>query len=172
MKKSRQILVLFLLISACTPRQAYKKVNFTGMAQGTYYAVTYFDHLDRNFQPQIDSLLQAFDMSVSMWVPESVISRINRGEDTSVILDSIFINTYLLARTVAEESRGAFDYTVGPLVNAWGFGFEGRQKVDQALVDSLLPLVDYRNVDLAGNYVILHKKGIKFDFNAVAQGYS
>ncbi len=141
------------------------------MAQGTYYAVTYFDHLERDFQPQIDSLLEAFDMSVSMWQPSSVISRINRSEE-GVICDSIFINTYLLARGVAEESNGAFDYTIGPLVNAWGFGFEDRQKVDQALVDSLLPLVDYRYVRLDGNTIIKGKEGIEFDFNAVAQGYS
>lgn len=109
-------------------------------------------------------------MSVSMWEPQSVISKINRGED--VRCDSIFINTYLLARGVAEESNGAFDYTIGPLVNAWGFGFEDRQKVDHALIDSLLPLVDYRYVSLDGSTIIKEKEGIEFDFNAVAQGYS
>ncbi len=172
MKKITHILILILLISACAPRQLHKKISFSGMAQGTYYAVTYFDHLNRDFQPQIDSLLEAFDMSVSMWEPQSVISKINRGEERGVICDSIFINTYLLARGVAEESNGAFDYTIGPLVNAWGFGFEDRQKVDQALVDSLLPLVDYRYVSLDGSTIIKEKEGIKFDFNAVAQGYS
>ena len=171
MKKLLSILSMILLIAACAPRQIHKKISFSGMAQGTYYAVTYFDHLNRDFQVQIDSLLDAFDMSVSMWKPESVISRINRGEE-AVICDSIFINTYILARKVAEESNGAFDYTVGPLVNAWGFGFEDRQKVDQAMVDSLLPLVDYHLVSLEGNQIIMEKEGIKFDFNAIAQGYS
>jgi thiamine biosynthesis lipoprotein len=171
MKNLPPILILFLLISACTPRQIQKKISFSGMAQGTYYAITYFDHLNRNFQPEIDSLLDAFDMSVSIWEPASIISRINRGED-AVICDSAFINTYLLARKVAEETGGAFDYTVGPLVNAWGFGFEDRQKVDQALIDSLLPLVDYRLVKLEADWIIKEKPGISFDFNAVAQGYS
>jgi len=171
MKKLFPIITLILLLSSCTQRNMYKKINFSGMAQGTYYAITYFDHLDRNFQPQIDSLLDAFDMSVSMWEPESVISRINRGEE-DVICDRIFINTYLLARQVAEESGGAFDYTIGPLVNVWGFGFTDRQKVDQAMVDSLLPLVDYRNVNLEGDHIIMQISGINFDFNAVAQGYS
>lgn len=170
MKKLSILLIIVISLFACTSRQAYNKINFSGMAQGTYYAVTYYDHLNRNFQPQIDSLLDAFDMSVSIWVPESVISRINRGEE--VLCDSIFINTYKLARWVANESNGAFDYTIGPLVNAWGFGFEDRMKVDQAMVDSLLPLVDYRQVRLEGNQIIMEKQGIKFDFNAVAQGYS
>jgi len=170
MKKSLPLIIIILVITSCTPRQIYKKVNFSGMAQGTYYTVTYFDHLDRNFQPQIDSLLDDFDMSVSMWQPESVISKVNRGEDISC--DEIFINTYLLAREVAEASGGAFDYTVGPLVNAWGFGFEDRQQVDQAMVDSLLPLIDFRLVRLVDNKIVMDREGINFDFNAVAQGYS
>jgi thiamine biosynthesis lipoprotein len=171
MKKLLPILGLIMVISSCSPRQSQKKIGFSGMAQGTYYAVTYFDHLNRNFQPSIDSLLQAFDMSVSMWEPNSIISRINNGE-SNIRCDSAFIHTYLIARDVAEKSHGAFDYTIGPLVNVWGFGFEDRQKVDQAMVDSLLPLVDYRFVSLNGDQIILEKKGIKFDFNAVAQGYS
>jgi len=170
MKKLSLPIILLLLITACTPRQTYHKVNFSGMAQGTYYAITYFDTLNRNFQPQIDSLLMAFDMSVSAWEENSVMSRINRGED--IPCDPIFINTYMLAHRVAEESQGAFDYTVGPLVNVWGFGFEDRKKVNQAMVDSLLPLVDYHYVKLEGDRIIKEKEGIKFDFNAVAQGYS
>ncbi len=170
MKKLLPLIIIALLFSACSPRPTNHKIGFSGMAQGTYYAVTYFDTLNRNFQPEIDSLLDAFDMSVSMWVEGSVISRINRGEE--VACDSIFINTYLLARSVAEESMGEFDYTVGPLVNVWGFGFEDRRKVDQAMVDSLLPLIDYRYVNLDGDRIIKEKEGIKFDFNAVAQGYS
>src|SRR5210317_1533403 len=106
MKKSLPFIIIILIIASCTPRNLYKKINFSGMAQGTYYSITYFDHLDRNFQPQIDSLLDAFDMSVSMWQPESVISKINRGED--VRCDEVFINTYILARSVAEASGGAF----------------------------------------------------------------
>lgn len=162
---------MILLIAACTPRTTYHKISFAGMAQGTYYAVTYYDSLNRNFQPQIDSLLTAFDESVSMWVPNSIISRINNGEQ-DVECDPIFIETYKLAHEVAVESGGAFDYTVGPLVNAWGFGFEDRKKVDQAMVDSLLPLVDYRKVRLIGNRVEMDHEGVRFDFNAVAQGYS
>jgi thiamine biosynthesis lipoprotein len=170
--KKLSLFLLVLGLFACTPKNAYKKVSFSGMAQGTYYAVTYFDHLERDLQAEVDSLLRAFDMSVSMWEPSSIISRINRGEEKEVPLDSVFIKTYLLARQVAEESGGAFDYTVGPLVNAWGFGFEGRRELDSARIDSLLPLVNYELVRLEGDKVIKGKDGIMFDFNAVAQGYS
>lgn len=171
MKKILLFPLTLVMLASCLPRKSQEKITFSGMAQGTYYAVTYFDDKGRDFQPRIDSLLQAFDMSVSMWEPNSVISRINRGEE-DVSCDSVFINIYFLARAIAEESDGAFDYTVGPLVNAWGFGFEDRQKIDRALVDSLLTLVDYRYVTLAGDRIIMEKPGIRFDFNAIAQGYS
>jgi len=171
MRKTLPYLVILLLAVSCSPREKHQKVGFNGLAQGTYYAVTYYEPEGRNFQAGIDSLLRAFDMSVSVWEPSSVISRINRGED-QVICDEVFINTYLLARKVAEESGGAFDYTVGPLVNAWGFGAEGRREISQALIDSLLPYIGYEMVRLEGSQIIVEKDGIRFDFNAVAQGYS
>jgi thiamine biosynthesis lipoprotein len=171
MKKLAFLSIIVFLIVSCTPRTTFHKISFSGMAQGTYYAITYFDTLNRNFQPQVDSLLDAFDMSVSIWKPNSIISKVNRGEK-GVRCDENFIETYTLARKIAEESGGAFDYTVGPLVNAWGFGFEDRQKVDQALVDSLLPLIDFRSVRLVDSCVVMDKEGMQFDFNAVAQGYS
>jgi FAD:protein FMN transferase len=171
MRKTFPYFAIFLLAVSCSPREAFQKVGFNGLAQGTYYAVTYYDQEGRNFQAGIDSLLRAFDMSVSMWEPNSVISRINRGED-SVICDEVFINTYLLARKVAGESGGAFDFTIGPLVNAWGFGAEGRREISQVLIDSLLPFIGYEMVRLEGSQIIVEKDGIRFDFNAVAQGYS
>lgn len=171
MKKTIYFLILILAVSACQLPQKQKKVRFSGLAQGTYYAITYFDPHGRNLQQGIDSLLHAFDQSVSMWEPESVISKINRA-DSGVICDEVFIQTYRLARKVAEESNGAFDYTIGPLANAWGFGFKDRQHVDQEVVDSLLPLVDYRLVQLDGDRIRMEKEGMEFNFNAVAQGYS
>jgi FAD:protein FMN transferase len=147
------------------------KVMFSGQTQGTYYAVTYFDAGGRDFQPQIDSILKAFDLSVSMWVPESVISRINRG-DSLVQPDEWFIDIFRRSEEISIKTDGAFDFTIGPLVNAWGFGFKGKIKMDQAKVDSLRQLVDYRNVRLEDGKIIKEKQNIQFDFNAIAQGYA
>jgi FAD:protein FMN transferase len=148
-----------------------KKVMFQGQTQGTYYAITYFDKQERNFQPQVDSILKAFDLSVSMWVPESIISRINH-DDSLVQPDEWFIDIFKRSREISESTGGAFDVTVGPLVNAWGFGFKGKMKMDQAKVDSLRQLVDYRNVRLEDGKIIKDNKGIQLDFNAIAQGYA
>jgi thiamine biosynthesis lipoprotein len=161
-------LSLVWLIS-CTPEE--KKVMFQGEAQGTYYAVTYYDGQARDYQPQIDSILKAFDMSVSMWVPGSILSRINNGDSTA-LPDEWFTDIFNLSKDIAEKSGGTFDFTVGPLVNAWGFGFKGRMNLDSAMVDSLRQLVDYRTVKLEDGKIIKEKKDIQLDFNAIAQGYA
>jgi thiamine biosynthesis lipoprotein len=150
---------------------AEKKVMFQGQTQGTYYAVTYFDVKGRNFQPQVDSILKAFDLSVSMWVPGSIISRMNRG-DSLVMPDEWFTDIFKRSEVIATKTEGAFDFTVGPLVNAWGFGFNGRMKMDSAKVDSLKAFVDYRTVRLENGKIVKKRKEIQFDFNAIAQGYA
>jgi thiamine biosynthesis lipoprotein len=73
---------------------------------------------------------------------------------------------------VSEKTNGAFDITVGPLVSAWGFGLSNRLKMDQRIVDSLLPLVDYHKVMLDNGRLIKTDPRIRIDYNAIAQGYA
>jgi thiamine biosynthesis lipoprotein len=146
-------------------------VKFTGETQGTYYAITYFDNDARNFQSQIDSILKVFDKSVSLWEPNSVISQIN-NENEFVEPDEIFIALFKMSEDVYKKSGGSFDPTVGPLVNAWGFGFTDREKVDQHIVDSLLLFVGFDKVRFENNKIIKSDPRIQFDFNAIAQGYA
>ena len=146
------------------------KIQFQGEAQGTYYAITYFDSLGRNLQAQIDSLLKAFDLSASNYNPNSIICKVNRNEE--VVLDSIFIGNFLLAQRVSEETDGLFDITVRPLVELWGFGLKNREHVKNEQVKKLLPIIDYRKIRLEENKIIKVDTAIKLDFNAIAQGYS
>lgn len=161
--------IIIFLISGCNPPP--EKIMISGSAQGTYYAVTYFDTQGRNLQPEIDSLLREFDKTASMWVPTSLISRVNRGEPDLKINDW-FIELFEMSNTIGENTSGAFDMTIGPLVNAWGFGFTDRQKLDERKVDSLRMLVDYRKVEISGDSVVMEIPGMMFDFNGIAQGYS
>jgi thiamine biosynthesis lipoprotein len=161
------LLAIFLI--SCTAEK--KKVMFQGQTQGTYYAVTYFDVKGRNFQQQIDSVLHAFDLSVSMWNPASILSRINSG-DSLALPDDWFTDIFNRSHEISAQTNGAFDITVGPLVNAWGFGFKGRMNMDQEIVDSLKELVDYKTVRLEDGRIKMDKKNIQIDFNAIAQGYS
>ncbi|MEZ5195474.1 MAG: FAD:protein FMN transferase [Bacteroidales bacterium] len=165
------LLISALLFNSCNPSKDPTLVKFNGQIQGTYYAVTYYDKDGRNLQIEIDSLLKEFDHTASMWVDNSIISKINRNDPT-VEINQDFIRLFDLSNEVYQRSMGAFDPTIGPLVNAWGFGFADRMKVDQHVIDSLLPLVDFAKVRLEGNIISKADERIQFDFNAIAQGYS
>jgi thiamine biosynthesis lipoprotein len=166
------ILTLLIVIQACNKQPAAPiKIQFGGEAQGTYYAVTYFANDTFVDQHQIDSLLGDFDLSASVWVEGSIISKINNN-NADVEPDKYFTDIFKQAKKISEMTDGAFDITVGPLVNAWGFGFKNKMNVDQHVVDSLLPLVDFKAVNLVNGKIIKDKPGIQIDYNAIAQGYS
>jgi thiamine biosynthesis lipoprotein len=141
-----------------------------GEAQGSYYAVTYYDTLGRNFQHDIDSIFHAVDVSVNLWVDTSVISRVNRNED--VVLDSIFVDNFRIAQEAAALSGGYFDPTISPIVAAWGFSYKHGDSITPQLIDSLKQLVDYRKVRIENGKVVKDNPAMTLDFNAIAQGYT
>ncbi len=161
---------LLLILFSCTLHREEKPVKLVGEAQGTYYSIIYYDSLQRDFQPQIDSLLTAFDQSVSLWVPQSILSKVNRNEEVKV--DSYFTDNFNLSMQVAEETGGAFDPTVGSLVRAWGFGFDASRKVDSLIVDSILAFTGYMKVRIDSGKLVKNDERTTIDFNAIAQGYS
>jgi thiamine biosynthesis lipoprotein len=159
-------LMVVLALTSC-----HRPVRFTGEAQGTYYAVTYYDPRNRDYGKEIDSLLAAVDRSVSRYQPGSIISRIN-DNDTTVRVDSIFADIFRKAMEVSEATQGAFDVTVGPLVNAWGFGVKPVMRVDTSAIDSLRRMVNYRGVHLENGRVVKQDPHMTIDFDAIAQGYT
>ncbi len=170
MKNFKVLLLLgsLLLFGAC--KQETKPVKIAGEAQGTYYSIIYYDRQGTNYKPEIDSLLKAFDRSVSLWVPGSILSKVNRNEP--VQLDEWFKGNFNLSKEVYEQTGGAFDCTVEPLVQAWGFGFDEKVQVDSAIIDSVMQFVGFDKVKLQGDTIWKADPRIKFDFNAIAQGYS
>ena len=155
-----------------------QKMVLQGFAQGSYYAITYYDEQGRNFQQGIDSIFHAVDLSVNLWVDSSVICKVNRNEE--VELDQIFIDNFNIAQQAAELSNGYFDPTISPLVAAWGFGAKnGILKGDDSQLsafssqlDSLKTLVDYRKVRIEDGKLLKDNPAMQLDFNAVAQGYT
>jgi len=95
------LILMLLSVSCFTPD---KKVMLRGEAQGTYYAITYFDRTGRNFQPEIDSILRRFDLSVSLWEPGSILSRINNG-DSLALPDEWFTDIFNRSVDIAEKNR-------------------------------------------------------------------
>ncbi|KWW24431.1 MAG: thiamine biosynthesis lipoprotein [bacterium F082] len=168
MKRLAILLILAIGVAAC--RQQPKKLVLEGLAQGSYYAITYFDTQNRNFQHEIDSIFHAVDMSVNLWVENSIISKVNRNEE--VTLDSIFIDNFRIAQEAARLSDGYFDPTISPIVAAWGFSYKNGDTLTPQLIDSLRTLVDYRKVRIENGHVIKDNPAITLDFNAIAQGYT
>ena len=167
----KRLAILFGIISllmSCN-RQP-KKIMLQGEAQGSYYAITYYDEQERNFQHEIDSIFHAVDVSVNLWVDTSVISKVNRNED--VTLDSIFIDNFNIAQEAARLSDGYFDPTISPIVAAWGFSYKHGDSITPQLIDSLKQLVDYRKVRIENGMVVKENPDMTLDFNAIAQGYT
>lgn len=164
------LLILTFMLS-CNQKVQKHEVKINGLAQGTYYAITYFDDETRDLQPEIDSFFKAFDKSASTYLESSVISRLNRN-DSAVRADETFISVFNKSQEVSAATGGAFDITTFPLTDAWGFGFTDPMKLDSARVDSLLQYVDYRMVKIEGDRLIKQIPEVKLDFNAIAQGYS
>jgi len=169
-----KILFFFFIVLGFSSCQAptYEKMYINGLAQGTYYAITYYDYQSRDFQNDVDSLLAAFDLSVSVYQPNSIVSKVNRNE-RDVVLDDWFIGNFELSQEISEETEGSFDMTIAPLANVWGFGtFEKPDSINVALIDSLKQFVDYRKVALKNGAVLKENPGIQLNFNAIAQGYA
>ena len=168
MKKTIIFVIGLLDLSSCGT-QPEKKV-LQGLAQGSYYAITYYDEQGRDFQHEIDSIFHAVDMSVNLWEENSVISKVNRNEE--VVLDDIFIDNFNIAQEAAKLSDGYFDPTISPIVAAWGFSYKTGDTITPQLIDSLKQLVDYHNIRIENGKVIKAFPDMKLDFNAIAQGYT
>ena len=168
MKKVLLVLIGLMVLASCGKQP--QKVILQGLAQGSYYAITYYDEQGRNFQSDIDSIFHAVDVSVNLWVDTSVISKVNRNDE--VTLDSIFIDNFNIAQEAARLSDGYFDPTISPIVAAWGFSYKHGDSITPQLVDSLKQLVDYRNIRIEEGKVIKASPTMTLDFNAIAQGYT
>ena len=120
-----------------------------GFIFGTVYSVTY--QSEQNLKTEIEAALMQVDAEFSMFNEQSTVARMNRGEQVNQ--SKMFKEVFQLAQTVHKETDGAFDITVAPLVNAWGFGFKHEQMPTPTQVDSLLKI---RN---------------QYDFAAIAKGY-
>jgi thiamine biosynthesis lipoprotein len=144
-------------------------VQLTGTTMGPIpYSIKYMDLEARNFQVEVDSLLEAFNNSLSTYIPSSEISRFN-NEDYLEFETEFFYPVLKASKEVFENTNGAFDPTIGPLVNAWGFGPNKKTKMDSSAVDSILQAVDFEKV-IFDESEVKKQNGMSLDFSAIAKG--
>lgn len=166
------VLVFFQIYNGgfLQPASKGEPVRLEGSTMGTTYHITYFDADGRNFKKEIDSLLIDFNQSLSTYIPDSEISTFNKHAILKFELP-YFLPMLEMSKEVYDLSGGAYDPTVGPLVNAWGFGPEGRQTPDPLVVDSLIRLVGFDSIYYDSVSVCKLKANIQLDFSAIAKGY-
>ena len=148
-----------------------ESASIEGNTQGTTYHITYLDTKHRNLQPEIEKLLVDFDFSVSTYNPFSIITRVNQN-DKDVKVDHYFKACFRKAKEVWKNTDGAFDPTVLPLTNAWGFGPGRKLTIEKSIIDSILKFVGFNLIELKGNRIVKKDPRVALDFNAFAQGYS
>ena len=138
-----------------------------GSVFGTFYSITY--QCDNDLQKEIEAELKKVDQALSMFNQESIISKVNRNE--KVDLNEMFLQVITLAQKVSQDTDGAFDITVAPLVNAWGFGFKTGDKPSGTSIDSLMSTVGYKKISLKGRQLFKENKNTMLDCSAIAKGY-
>lgn len=139
----------------------------SGMVFGTVYNITY--ECDSDLHQAIRAELQKVDNSLSPFNEHSVITAINQNQDVKP--DEMFLTVFNKAMEISRETDGAFDITVAPLVNAWGFGFKNGSQPNRQQVDSLRRLIGYEKVILKNDRIVKQSPDIMLDCSAIAKGY-
>lgn len=161
---------------------------FQGEAQGTTYSIRYIND-SIVYKAQVDSILEAFDKDLSGWRDGSLINRLNDFQRTDTVFAFVDSTKYFsvvfdVSREIWQKTNGAFDPTVFPLVELWGFGQKTPEEVSPEQVEETLKLVSMEpaNIDMIEMFrdgyfyeetqIRKGQEQVKLDFNAIAQGYS
>jgi thiamine biosynthesis lipoprotein len=169
MKRIGLIIILLAALIACNKKQN-NYTHIEGFTQGTTFSITYYDSLNRDFRPQIDSILNRIDQSMSIYNASSLISQINSNQTDSI--DNLLKEVINASFDIYRKSEGAFDITVGPVIRAIGFGPDKTQGIDSAKIRSLQHLIGMDKISVEGNRLIKKDSLIQIDVNAIAQGYT
>nr|WP_311458035.1 FAD:protein FMN transferase [uncultured Capnocytophaga sp.] len=168
------ILCAAVVAVACQQMSKENVYYIRGEAQGTTYGITYIAHKPIE-KTAVDSILKVIDLSMSTYIDNSLISKINKGEHLPI--DPHFEKVLSASMDIYSESEGVFDPSIGQLINAWGFGKkENHIPPTQKQIDSLLALTGMNKIHVAttpkGTFVEKDNPNIQLNFNAIAQGYT
>lgn len=155
--------------------------SIQGETMGTYYSIKYSDNLGRNLKPAIDSILIAINQSLSTYIPDSYISRLNANskEKISMSLDRHFNTNYEEAIKVHRQTNGLYDPTIGAMTNYYGFGKDRRvlrENISAPTLDSLKSLVGLNKIEIEikndSCFITKDNPNLQVDFSSIAKGYA
>lgn len=159
----KRLIPIFALLMASCNEPNYE--TFSGLAQGTTYAITVEDPAP-GLAEKIDSVFAEIDLTFSVFNPASLASRINRGETD--VVTPLFEECFLLAKEVGAATDGYFDSTVGPLVDAWGFGPGEQQQAPDVV--NIMQYVGMDKVRIEDGHIIKDDQRVRLDFSSIAKG--
>ncbi len=147
-----------------------------GKTMGTTYSVKYLGENPEKMKTEIDQLLVDINQEVSTYIKDATISIFNNNEITELDISDKphFRQNIEAAKDIVEKTKGAFDPTIMPLVNYWGFGYTEKRKVtnvDSLKIDSLMQSVGFDNISLVNNILEKENPDTQLDFSAIAKGY-
>lgn len=168
---SLSILGVLALGTACSPKtKSYATID--GFAQGSTYHIVYNDPQGRDLRNDIEELLEDFDNSLSVYNPSSLLTRLN-GNDTAAVPDKWFTECLEISRGISDDTDGAFDVTLRPLIAAYRIGTDDTPHIlSQREIDSIRAFTGYKKVRIENGQLVKDDPRLALDFNAIAQGYS
>jgi thiamine biosynthesis lipoprotein len=169
MKKIFVFLSIVILFNSCHTQNA-QYIKNSGLIFGTYYQLTYESPNGEDLHAEVKDLLNQLDNSFSTYNPNSTISKVN--QNLPFAPDTLFFNVFNKAQEIASITQGAFDPTVAPFVNAWGFGFKKKENITPHKIDSIKTFTGYSKVQLKNGKIIKEDPRLMLDFSAIAKGYS
>jgi thiamine biosynthesis lipoprotein len=174
--RTRNILYSLFLLIAITAVYMYRQqrnvpVKIEGKTMGTTYHITYFDQQKRNFKPQIDSLLAAVNAGINTYQKDSEVTLFNNAAGSVKFKLPYFREILERSKPIVEASKGAFDPTVMPLVNAWGFGPAQPLYGEIPDVDSIRAFVGFDKIGFNKDSVWKTDARVQLDFGGIGQGY-
>ena len=170
--KQITFVILLLAMFSCKEETkqaqlAIENTKITGPVFGTSFSVVYNSEI--NYAQQFDSLFAVVNKSMSTYIPDSDISKLNRNEMVS--MDQHFIKVYKASKKIYKTTEGVFDPTIGDVVNAWSFGADKNKFLtDSTTIDNLMKFVGFDKVMMIDNKVNKQPQTY-IEFNAIAKGY-
>lgn len=160
---------LCLWLVSCKKKSNSQFTKLQGNVFGTTYHIAYENV--KNHQKSIDSLFYLVNKSLSTYLPDSDISKINNN-DTTIVVDDLFVEVFTKSKRIHKETGGYFDITVGNLVNAYGFGSKkGKRDLSEAEIKEMMQFVGFDKIKLKERKIEKEDAKVYFDVNSIAKGF-
>lgn len=165
------VLIVFVIMFSCQTKKEKYYIKLNGFTQGTTFSIVYHHPKGFDFASQVDSILLAIDSSMSVYNTNSIITAFNNSP-SGIEVDSMLARIVSLSLQITQETEGAFDITVGPLVKAWGFHIKQGEMPTHSQVADMLTIIGSDKIWLNGLFLGKANPRVMIDVNAIAQGYT